>query len=216
MTEMRSRALPLLEAHGLDLLLSGHSHSYERSYLLDGHYGPSTTLTPAMVKDAGTGRPGDTGPYRKSGTGPAPHEGAVFVVPGSSGWVTPYGSLNHPAMLIGEFVLGSLVIDVNSNRLDATFLRETGAIDDHFTIIKGAATAPLSLCTFQVKNGQAIARWKSVAGQTYQVESTSRLENPNWLPASVNIRATGATTSWTNAVPRGDDKNFYRVIVVGN
>ena len=129
---------------------------------------------------------------------------------------TPYGNLNHPGMLLGEFALGSLVIDVNNNRLDATFLRETGAIDDHFTILKGAAPESLKLCTFQVKNSQTIARWKSIAGQTYQVERTSSLENPHWLPASVNIRATGATTSWTNAVPNGDAKNFYRVVWPGH
>ena len=28
-----------LEQYGVDLVLSGHSHSYERSYLVDGHYG---------------------------------------------------------------------------------------------------------------------------------------------------------------------------------
>jgi hypothetical protein len=32
----------------VDLVLSGHSHDYERSCLLDGFYGQSTTLTPAM------------------------------------------------------------------------------------------------------------------------------------------------------------------------
>ena len=37
--QMRTNLLPILEAGGVDLVLSGHSHSYERSYLLDGHYG---------------------------------------------------------------------------------------------------------------------------------------------------------------------------------
>ena len=36
---MRQNALPILEADGVDLVLTGHSHSYERSFLLDGHYG---------------------------------------------------------------------------------------------------------------------------------------------------------------------------------
>jgi len=33
--------------------------------------------------------------------------------------------------------LGSLVLDIKGKRLDAKFLRETGVIDDYFTIIKG-------------------------------------------------------------------------------
>src|SRR5437867_4787164 len=37
--QMRQYAVPLLESYGVDLVLSGHSHSYDRSYLLNGHYG---------------------------------------------------------------------------------------------------------------------------------------------------------------------------------
>ncbi len=55
---MRANALPILEANGVDLVLNGHSHSYERSKLIGGHYGSSWTLTPAMIKDGGSGRPG--------------------------------------------------------------------------------------------------------------------------------------------------------------
>ena len=43
---MRENALPILESYGVDIVLSGHSHSYERSFLLDGHYGKSNTLPP--------------------------------------------------------------------------------------------------------------------------------------------------------------------------
>ena len=45
--EMRQNALPILEDAGVDLVLSGHSHSYERSFLIDGHYGTSSTFTSA-------------------------------------------------------------------------------------------------------------------------------------------------------------------------
>jgi hypothetical protein len=210
MTQMRANAAPLIEAYGADLVLCGHSHIYERSFLLRGHYGFSDSLQPTMIVDPGSGRPADTGAYRKPASGPGANEGTVYVVAGSSGWAT-FRTGYHPAMFMDELQMGSLVLDINSNRLDAVFLRETGAIDDSFTIIKGPAE-PLRLCTFQVKNGQTIARWKSLVGQSYQIERTSNLENPNWFPASASIRATGATTSWTNAVPNGDGKNFYRVV----
>lgn len=31
MRDMRENIVPILEAHGVDLVLTGHSHSYERS-----------------------------------------------------------------------------------------------------------------------------------------------------------------------------------------
>ena len=37
--DMRENFLPMLESNGVDLVLSGHSHSYERSYFFNGHYG---------------------------------------------------------------------------------------------------------------------------------------------------------------------------------
>ena len=64
----RPNVLPILEAHGVDLVLSGHSHTYERSFLLDGHYGDSSTFDPgAMVLDGGDGDPAGDGAYVKSG-----------------------------------------------------------------------------------------------------------------------------------------------------
>jgi len=142
--EMRENALPILEAGGIDLVLGGHSHSYERSFLLDGHYGLSNTLTAKMKVDAGDGRVDGQGPYRKATLGPGIHQGAVYIVAGSSGKVTgktekneARGFLDHPAMFISLYRLGSMVLDVDGNRLDATFLTETGEKLDHFTIIKG-------------------------------------------------------------------------------
>jgi hypothetical protein len=130
MVQMRENVLPVLEAGGVDLVLSGHSHGYERSYLLDGHYGLSRTFAATMKKDPGGGAGAEA--YRKPAT---PHAGTVYVVAGSGGQVSG-GALNHPAMLVSFPQLGSLVLDVEGDRLDARFLRETGAIDDQFTIVK--------------------------------------------------------------------------------
>ncbi len=138
LVQMRGNFLPILEAGGVDLVLSGHSHCYERSYLLDGHYGVSTTLTAAMKKNAGDGRPTGTGAYIKPLTGPRDHFGAVYSVAGSAGKISG-GSLNHPAHFVSMNNLGSLVVDINGTRLDATFVRETGSVSDTFTIIKQGA-----------------------------------------------------------------------------
>lgn len=137
--EMRTNFLPLLEAGGVDLVLGGHSHSYERSYFINGHYGLSGTLTPAMKLDGGDGREGSSGVYRK----PA-DQGAVYAVAGSSGKATNWwgGSTAdtnpnpHPVMFASLLRLGSLVIDVSGPRMDVKFLRSTGSVDDYFSIVK--------------------------------------------------------------------------------
>ncbi len=133
--EMRQNLVPLLEAGGVDLVLSGHSHSYERSYLLDGHYGRSAAFSSTNQLNAADGRENDGGAYHKPRGGPRSHFGAVFAVVGSSGW-TGGGPLAHPAMKVSLNQFGSLVLDLTSNRLDATFLGEDGSTNDWFTLLK--------------------------------------------------------------------------------
>ncbi len=147
--EMRQNALPILENAGVDLVLSGHSHSYERSFLIDGHYGTSGTFTSALTKDGGSGREDGAGPYRKPTYGMAAHEGAVYAVAGSSGQATG-GALNHPAMFLSLNSLGSLVLDVNGNRLDATFLDQAGVRRDYFTIVKGPGAGTPASTTIEL------------------------------------------------------------------
>ena len=40
--EVREHLMPVIEAGGVDLVLTGHSHVYERSFLLNGAYGTPT------------------------------------------------------------------------------------------------------------------------------------------------------------------------------
>ena len=132
MKDMRETALPILEAAGVDLVLTGHSHSYERSFLLDGHYGTSDTLAPRMILDGGDGREDGQGAYSKAPSGP----GTVYMVAGSSGKKRG-GSLDHPAMYISVNSLGSIVVEIDGSRLRAQFLDDTGRVTDCFTIVKG-------------------------------------------------------------------------------
>jgi hypothetical protein len=138
--DMRENALPVLESGGADLVFCGHSHSYERSFLLDGHYGVSSTLTGSMIVDGGDGDPLGDGPYSKPPGGPVANQGAVYVVAGSSG-KTSGGPLDHPVMLSSLNLLGSVVLDIRGNQLDAVFLDSGGNEQDHFTMIKGTVTA---------------------------------------------------------------------------
>ena len=147
LVEMREQALPILENFGVDLVLAGHSHAYERSYLIDGHYGDSGTFTEAMKKASGSGRPDGSGAYRKPTYAMAPREGAVYVVAGTSGKVSG-GTYDHPAMYTAQPVLGSVVLDVAGNRLDANFLDSAGVRRDSFSIVKGETASPPSSTAF--------------------------------------------------------------------
>jgi hypothetical protein len=134
--EMRQNALPILEAGGVDLVLGGHSHSYERSFLIDGHYGTSSSFNAGNQIDDGDGREAGDGAYEKpGGLIGDPNQGAVYIVAGNAGKISG-GSLNHPAMFLSSNRLGSVVLDIDGGQLDATFLDNSGAVRDSFTIIK--------------------------------------------------------------------------------
>ena len=138
LTQMRTNFCPILEAGGVDLVLSGHSHSYERTFFIDGHYGLSTTFTAALKKQPGDGRPAGDGAYRKPLIGPRDHFGAVYTLAGSAGSADG-GPLNHPAMYVSYNTLGSFNIDIDGPRLDATYIESDGEITDTFTIVKSGA-----------------------------------------------------------------------------
>jgi len=188
LAEMRTNVLPMLESWGVDLVLSGHSHSYERSFLIDGHYGVSSTFTSAMKKNSGGGRENIDGAYRKSALSPnLPNEGAVYAVAGSSGRISG-GLLNHPAMFVSLNNLGSMILDINNDRLDAKFLRENGTIADYFTIIKGGTTppappaAPSNLTATTVSASQINLSWtdNSANEDGFKIERCARASCTNF------------------------------------
>jgi hypothetical protein len=129
LVEMRRNVLPILEDGGADLVLTGHSHSYERSFLVNGHHGSSTELDDEMKLDAGPG------PYRKSVQSLGSQQGTVYVNTGTASSVGG-GTFDHPAMKVSIARLGSLVIDIDGDRLDGRFVDDAGIVQDHFTIVR--------------------------------------------------------------------------------
>jgi len=133
MQAVREQVLPRLEAAGVDLVLAGHSHGYERSYLLDGHYGPSGTFLPEMRLDDGDGDPAGDGPYLKR---LGAHGGTLYVVAGNGARVD--GTIEpHPAIAVGREQLGSLAIDVEGNQLDLRLIAVDGSVADHCRLLDG-------------------------------------------------------------------------------
>lgn len=141
MNDMRGIFLPVLEQGGVDLILTGHSHVYERSWLIDGHYGKSDTFNAAQhVKQKVDGRPDGEGAYRKPRRR-TPHFGEISVVTGSAGHGTPRQvPLNHPVFYLSLNEAGSSVIDVDELKLEFVFLNEKGEKRDWFTILKDDRT----------------------------------------------------------------------------
>ncbi len=133
-TEMRENIVPVLEAGEVDLVLSGHTHAYQRSYLIRGHYDVSSTWdSNSMGIDLGDGRIDGDSPYFKergnSGIG------TVYVVAGSSGKLYN-DDYNYPAMSQNVEKLGSVAIEVNGLQMDVKFIDFEGIIQDYFTILK--------------------------------------------------------------------------------
>lgn len=142
--QMRENFLPLLEANGVDLVLSGHSHSYERSYFLNKHYGQASSFNASNhtvgANGDGDGKKDNNGAYLKSSSGVNEADGAVYITTGSAGKISS-GDLNHQAMYYSVSRLGSCILDIQEDTLDVRFLRENGTVEDYFTIQKSDAVA---------------------------------------------------------------------------
>ena len=130
--DMRQQVIPVLEAAGVDLVLGGHSHIYERSYLLHGAYyaglaGPGAT---AAIVDMGDGRPGGDGAY-------VTEAGDVYVVAGHGGTGVS-GAGMHPLMAFSEVENGSCLVDVEGGVITLRNVRIDGAITDEVVLVHGS------------------------------------------------------------------------------
>lgn len=137
--EMREQIMPIMEAGGVDLVLTGHSHIYERSMLIDGAYHSPTTAE-GVVLDDGDGSPQGDGPYKKS-AGLHPHQGTVQVVAGHGGAkVSRKGT--SPVMRTVVVEHGSVLVDVVDDTLTGTMVDRYGERRDLFQIVKRGTVTP--------------------------------------------------------------------------
>jgi predicted MPP superfamily phosphohydrolase len=133
--DMRTHIIPLLESYGVDLVLSGHSHAYERSKFIHGHYGQESTFGNANVVQQGGG------PYSKaSRTG----QGTMYIVCGVAGQTegTTAGWPHNAMFYSTTGKLGSLVIDIEGGLMSCKFVTSTGTIEDQFSMSKPPVEVP--------------------------------------------------------------------------
>lgn len=149
MSQMRNSIVPICEAYGVDLVLCGHSHVYERSYLIKGHFGASWTFDPQEhIIDGSSGRFDAGTPYIKKTTGDSANFGTVYCVVGNSGSYEGESALNHPAHFFGyQISHGSMSIHVEGNRMDVQYVNTLNEVLDDFTLIKDSLIQPPTLST---------------------------------------------------------------------
>jgi hypothetical protein len=142
--EMRTHIMPILESGGVDVVLTGHSHIYERSMLMDGAYA-TPTVAENVILDDGDGDPKGDGAYRKS-AGIHPNEGAVQVVAGHGGTtVRRKGTMPVMKKIIVEH--GSVLIDIDGETLTGIMINKYGERRDLFSIVKRGEVTPTRLAT---------------------------------------------------------------------
>lgn len=128
---VRENILPLLEQAGVDVVLSGHSHMYERSELMGCHYKNSKNFNDEMVRQQSVKKK-----YNKKESAISKNSGTIYAVIGSSSKVD-VGPLNHPAMKTSLQEAGSIIFDVHQKQLKAYFINKDGKVKDQFEVNKG-------------------------------------------------------------------------------
>lgn len=133
--EVRENVVPLLEQGGVDMVLYGHSHMYERSALIACHYGMSSSFDEStMLVDASS-------PFQVSPKG----RGMIHAVVGSSAKLAN-GPLNHPVMQRSLHEYGSLIVDVMNEQLRAVFVNDQGKVLDEFVLSKRDRSGAVAAC----------------------------------------------------------------------
>lgn len=137
--KIRENVVKILERYQVDLVLTGHSHCYERSKLMKGNYGLENTFD--YIKNNLSNA---SGLYNGGGNSCAyvktegHNNGTIYIVAGSSGQYTiKQTTWPHDAMYYSDVDRGgSVILDIDSNKLDLKFLGDDGIIHDNFTMFK--------------------------------------------------------------------------------
>jgi hypothetical protein len=153
---MREQFTPVFEDYGVDVVYGGHSHSYERSYYLNGHTGPSTSFDPLIHTELNDFQQSATGngseEYAQISPGSGADDKAVYTVAGSSGKADELNPclpgvsigctlpdwLQHPAHYFSLAEKGSVVVDASASELRSRFIDVSGNVLDEFTITREA------------------------------------------------------------------------------
>lgn len=139
--KLRETLAPIFDKYKVDLVLSGHSHTMERSKPTQGHYSLSNTFDPKLHQ------PQSSSGYYNGSKDSCPYffnvqkpekSGVIYVTNGASGATgRPTGFGTHPIMQFDrKDKIGSFFCEVEGNQLSAKFIDENGLVIDQFTVLK--------------------------------------------------------------------------------
>jgi predicted MPP superfamily phosphohydrolase len=198
---VREKFVRILERNGVDLIICGHAHGYERSYLLKGFYNTfASPLLDANFSAVAHTATGNTQNGKYDGTANAcPYtynsgqynHGSIYVVSGSAGQLGgttagyPQNCMYYSNVTNG----GCLYFEVDSNRLDAKFISYTGTgagvaplVRDQFTIFKDVRKKQ----TFNVTTNTPLLLTASWRGNYYWPNNSGATSQAVSIPNSVN------------------------------
>lgn len=187
MRAMREKVIPVLERYGIDLVLSGHSHVYERSYLINKHYNVSFTFKKnTMMIDSTSGNPDSNRTYLKYTYGANKDKGTVYAVVGNSGKSEPENGKMYPAMYTkydGSNAVGSMILEVKGNVMTGTYYKANGDVADKFRIIKQDSSSVIT----DVRNNASVNDFK-IYPNPFSNSLTLEFDTKEIKPTSITIQ----------------------------
>ena len=132
MKAMRDTFSPMFDKYGVDVVLTGHAHTYARTgFIKYDATKASQNSNACTVVQAGNGT---ATPYSKSLTkGTA---GTVYASQGSTSELRDDATLNSCTAYKNHTTIGMLYMEFNGNRLDANQIGNYSAVHDSFSIVK--------------------------------------------------------------------------------
>ena len=197
--DIRRALVPIFDQFQVDLVLNGHSHVYERSFLMKGLTGSALDYKPEVHQVQQT-----NGNYTAS---QAPYinktEGTIYAVAGSAGRLDWNGyDIPLPCNTYYNYKEGgSLVIKVNDNRLDGSWVTGGKEVKDKFTIFK---------------NTQKEQTVNAIYGETVQLKAswpgTYRWSDGRSISRSINyVALTDTVVSVIDSLGYLEDKFYIKV-----
>jgi hypothetical protein len=235
LVQIRGFINPILERFGVDLVMTGHDHIYERSYPIHDQYGPMSQYpgnetTYRFPGDDSSGQyDGSTNSCPYKNTSEKKKQGTVYVVTGSSG-ALEYNNVvsknlgDHPVMFTNnnkkyKGVGGSFYMEVEDNRLDARFLQNVETVPGSFTnvgspyvigpVVPGAYTIADQFTI--MKNVDKVQSLTLTAGQSVSLAasfiSDYQWSSPNSASFTASSRSVVVTPTSSQTFVVRDSKN---------
>jgi acid phosphatase type 7 len=130
---LRQVLVPVFDKYKVDIVMSGHSHTYERSFLIKGHTGHWMSFDSKFIVQ-------NTNAEYSKFSRPIINkdEGTVYLTVGSAGRLDWNGDpQRHPTSAYSNYEIGgSLSLTIDQNRLSGEWVCSDGVIRDKFTIFK--------------------------------------------------------------------------------